>query len=316
MSSSWAYFYQSSNLMNDFGKEKSEWFLLIDGLIFLPFLCFCCIEDKKEAAIKALVYACIIILLGSYVLPENAKFIWHYLESGRYVVLAVFILLEVTTIFTVLFAIKAALTKETDPDRAISQPIENIVGKGLISLLLSFEARIWTYALFSKKINRNYFTGDKHFSCHRKDDTQSNQLGFILLILFELPLTHIVIHFLWSDVVANVITIVTLFGLAFFIAEYKAIAIRPISVTSQNILVRYGILNPLTIPLSDIVSVQLNNQFIYRASHIKRFNLSGCPNVEIKLNSGQLIYLGLDAPEKFISALDFSVRRSGENISN
>lgn len=115
----WAFFYQSLNILNEYGAEKPEWLLLIDGLIVLPILCFLCVKDKKEAAIKAAAYSCLIILLGSFILPESSKVAWPYLESLRYFAIAAFILLEIITIFTVFFAIKAYLTKEEDPDVAI-----------------------------------------------------------------------------------------------------------------------------------------------------------------------------------------------------
>ena len=308
ISACWAFFYQSSNVMNDFGAEKSEWLLFIDGLIVLPLLCFWCIKDKKEATIKALAYGCLVILLGSFVIPESSKLIWHYLESGRYLAIAAFIALEIITIFTVFFAIKVSLTKEKDPDMAISQPIENILGKGSISALLSFEARVWTYALFSKNISKQNFTGDKHFSCHKKDGTQSNQLGFIFIILFELPVMHMLLHFLWSPLAANITTGLTLLGLTFFIAEYKAMSIRPVSITLENIIIRYGVWNPLKVSLSEIESVRLSSNFIRRSSNVKRFNFSGNPNVEIKLNSGKFIYLGLDSPNEFILAIKNRVK--------
>jgi len=116
----WTFFYQSSNVLNEYGVEKPEWLLLIDGLIVLPILCFLCVKDKKEAAIKAIAYSCLIILLGSFIIPESSRVAWPYLEALRYIAIAAFILLEVATIFTVFFAIKASLTKEKDPDMAIS----------------------------------------------------------------------------------------------------------------------------------------------------------------------------------------------------
>ena len=300
----WAFFYQSSNTLNEYGAEKPEWLLLIDGLIVLPILCFFCVNDKKEAAIKAVVYSSLIILLGSFVIPENSKVVWPYLESLRYLAIAAFIVLEITTIFTVFFAIKASLTKDIDPDISISQPIEQILGKGAISSLLSFEARVWTYALFSKKIRQQNFTGDSHFSCHKKDGAQSNQLGFILIILFELPIMHLLLHFLWSSFAANLTTGLTLLGIVFFIAEYKAIAIRPISIDPEGIIVRYGLWNPLKISLINIKHVQLNSKFIRRSANVNRFNLAGNPNIEIKLNSGKFIYLGVDSPNEFILTLE------------
>jgi membrane protein YdbS with pleckstrin-like domain len=300
ISAFWAFFYKSSNVMNEFGADKPEWLLFIDGLIVLPILCFVCVKDKKEATIKAVAYSGLIILLGSFVIPESSKSIWPYLESGRYLVIFAFVALEVITIITVFFAIKTSLTKLEDPDIAISRPIENIVGKGVVSTLLSFEARVWTYALFSRKIRKQHFDGEIHFSCHNKDGTQSNQLGFIIIILFELPVMHVLLHFLWSPYAANIITGLTLLGLVFFIAEYKAIAIRPISLTPDSIIIRYGVWNPLTIPITQIKHLGSNSKFIRRSANLKRFNLSAAPNVEIKLNSGKFIYLGVDSPDQLI----------------
>lgn len=300
----WAFYYQSSNALNGYGLEKPEWLLLIDDLVVLPILCFWFVKDKKEAAIKAVAYSCLIILLGSFVIPESSKVIWPHLESLRYLAIAAFIVLEITTILTVFFAIKASLTKDKDPDLAISKPIERILGKGAISSLLSFEARVWTYVLFSKKIRQQNFTGDSHFSCHKKDGTQSNQLGFILIILFELPVMHLLLHFLWSPFAANLTTGLTILGLVFFIAEYKALAIRPISIVPDSIIVRYGIWNPLRIALSEINHIQPNSNFIHRSGNVNRFNLAGNPNIEIKLNSGKLVYLGVDSPSEFISTIE------------
>ncbi|KKO47583.1 membrane protein [Arsukibacterium sp. MJ3] len=300
----WAFFYQSSNILNEYGAEKPEWLLLIDGLIVLPILCFLCVKDKKEATIKTVAYSCLIILLGSFIIPESSKVAWPYLESLRYLAIAAFILLEIATILTVFFAVKASITRNKDPDIAISQPIEKILGKGAISSLLSFEARIWTYALFSKKIKQQCFTGNSHFSCYKKDGAQSNQLGFILIILFELPVMHMLLHFLWSPFAANITTGLTLFGLVFFIAEYKAIAIRPISITSKSLIIRYGVWNPLEVCFTEFEHIKLNSGFIRRSSNVNRFNLAGNPNVEIKLNSGKYIYLGLDSPSEFIFAIE------------
>ncbi|MBV34277.1 MAG: hypothetical protein CMP47_02275 [Rickettsiales bacterium] len=305
----WTYYYQSSTFLNDFGTAKPEWLLLIDGLIVLPVLCFIFIKDKKEAVLKAVAYSCLIILLGSFIIPESSKLIWNYLETGRYIALALFVVAEITTIITVIFAIKASLSIQQDPDLAISKPIEKIIGKGVISDILSFEARVWTYALFSKKIRRSNFVGCKHFSYHLKDGTQSNLLGFIIIILFELPIVHLLLHFIWSPLAANIVTLLTLLGLVFFFAEYRAVAIRPISIISDSLIIRYGIYNPLTVPLNHIDSVSYNSGYIPRASLVKRYNLAGTPNIELKLISGKLIYLGLDSPQAFIQELEFSLEQ-------
>jgi FtsH-binding integral membrane protein len=299
----WAYFYQSSIWLNEYGSYKPEWLLIIDGLLVLPILCLVCIENKKEAINKAIVYGCLIVLLGSLIIPESSKLYWNYLESLRYLALAAFLLLEVVTIFTVIFAIKASLDKSQDPDLSISEPIESIVGKSAISQLLCFEARVWTYLLFSSRISKNNFEGNSHYYGYKKDGTKSNLMGFIMLIAFELPIMHLILHFVWSPIAANIISALTLIGLVFFISEYKAISIRPISITGESLTIRYGLWNPVKIRHSEIKSVILNYIFVRRASDVKRFNLSGVPNIKIELLSGNKIYLGLDSPRDFIEDL-------------
>lgn len=309
ISAFWSYFYQASFWLNEYGEHKPEWLLLIDGLIVLPLLCFLFIKDKKEAAIKAALYSCLVILLGSYVIPESSKSIWHDLELGRYVLLFMFLTVEIIAIATAVIAIKTALLGRGDPELAISVPIAKFVKSDSIQKLLTFEVRMWTFLFFSKHIQTSSFAGDKHFSCHQKDGTQSNLLGFILIIAFELPIMHVIVHFTWSALAANVLSILTIISLAFFFAEYKAIAIRPISTTPHSLVIRYGIWNPLELSYKDIETVEVNNESVRRAKGVRRFNLSGVPNVKIALKSGEFVYLGLDNPLAFIDEVQINLGR-------
>lgn len=82
----WGFYYQSNSKLNDYGSANFEWLFLLDALIVLPIICFFCAKDKKEGVLKAVVLSCLAVLIGSYVIPEQSKLIWHYLENGRYFV--------------------------------------------------------------------------------------------------------------------------------------------------------------------------------------------------------------------------------------
>ena len=311
ISAFWAFYYQGSHLLNDFGTANHEWLFMVDGLLVLPLLCFFCIKDKKQAATKAAVMACLVVLIGSYIIPEPSKQIWHHLESGRYVVLGLFLLFEVTALATVFLAIKAALNTGTDPDSAISQPIQRWLGDGLVAKVLMFEARMWTYALFSKGIQPRQFTGDQHFSYHAKDGAQSNLVGFVMLILFELPLMHLLLHFIWSPMAANIVTALTCFSLVFFIAEYRALSKRPISLLQDKLIIRYGLYAPMVIALNNIASIEINDEYIPRSKDLKRYNYAGNPNVVIHLvrpdGDVKRVYMGVDNPVALIQAVEESI---------
>lgn len=298
-------YYLSNGAWNDYGRTKPEWMLLIDGLLFLPLVCFYCIDDKKQAALKALVYASLMVLLGSYLIPDGNKYLWHYLESGRFVVIAFFVVFEVITMLTVIFAIKASLSKTIDPDSAIIQPIENFLGQGKLANLMAFEARAWVYTLFPNRVDVSRFRGDLHFHVHLKDGTQSNLLGFIIIILFGLPLEHLLLHFIWSPFAANVITGMMVFSLVFFVAEYRAISRRPVSIDQINrqLIIRYGLFAPLVLPFGDLVAVSENSVQVPRAKAYKRYNLFGAPNVKITDHQGRSYYLGLNNAPQFLDSL-------------
>jgi len=258
---SWYYYYTTTGWINGFGKEKQEGFLLIDTFITIPLVCFTCFwNDKKTASIKMLAFISSLILLGSYVIPQAQKNLWLYLESLRYLIIFAFVAFEIISVYTVLLAIKSALDIKQDPDKAIAQPIEFFLGDSPLSALMQIEARVWTYLLFAKKINAESFTGNKHFSYHLKDGAESFLLGFIIITLFEMPLMHLLLHFIWSPYAANVVSLLTLIGLIYMIAEYRSSKRRPMSITEKQLIIRYGFLNPLTINLDDIQSVSINTK--------------------------------------------------------
>jgi hypothetical protein len=125
--------------------------------------------------------------------------------------------------------------------------------------------------------------GHTHFYCHLKDGVQSFLQGFAFIILFEIPIMHEFLHYVWSPMAANTITALTIFSFAYLIAQYRAIEKRPISFTDEQLIIRYELYNPLYINLRDIKEVSINNHTIARKKHINRFNLMGAPNVKLEL---------------------------------
>ena len=167
---------------------------------------------------------------------------------------------------------------------------------------------MWAFLFYAKHIKPSYFTGEQHFSYHKKDGSQANLLGFIFIILLELPLMHLFLHFVWSSSAANIITGLTIFSLLFFTAEYRAVAKRPVSISKSQLVIRYGLYPAYNIALENIKTIDLNADFISRARTIKRYNYSGCPNIKITLiepiGDINIVFLGLDNPHHFIDSIN------------
>ncbi|WP_444927962.1 PH domain-containing protein [Microbulbifer sp. TRSA002] len=303
----WGLYYSSNGPLNDYGRANYEWLLLIDGLIVLPILCLICSENKRDALLKILVFGSLVVLVGSYIIPNQSKVLWPYLEMGRYLLLAGLVIVEVTAIATMCSAIRAATINHDDPDIAIRSSVEKYTGGGLLAQILEFEARVWMFTFLGHRIDPSQYHGSKHFSYHLKDGAKTTALGFIFIILFELPIVHLLLHFIWSPMAANIVSFLTLFGLLFLVAEYRSMGRRPISLNNDYLIVRYGLFNQKVIHLSDIQSITHNSGYIPRSKAVKRFNFSGNPNILIELNRqvGKVrrIYIGVDQPAELISAV-------------
>ena len=302
----WSYYYTHSFWFNDYGKAKNEWWLLIDIFVTTPLVCFYFLKgNRKQALIKSLVYMGLLILVGSIVIPSEVKHIWNYLENIRVFGIIAVALFEFFIISTVVFAIRSAFKQNKDPDLAISEPIEKYLGQSPITKLMQFDIRLWSFVIVPSKIKSDNYDGKHHFYGDLKDGAQSFLQGFVFIILFEIPLVHVLLHFIWSPLAANIVSILTVFSLAFFIAEYRALGKRPISIDNEFLIVRYGLSNPLIVKLEDILSVELNTKTIYRNSKLKRYNLVGKPNIEISLknNTIEKIYLGLNNPQMFLDKI-------------
>ncbi|WP_394131861.1 hypothetical protein [Shewanella maritima] len=304
----WSYYYLGDHYYNDFGTVKSELYLLIDGLLVLPLVCWLCIDDRQQAILKIAAYSCLIVLLGSWIIPQQEQLIWHYLTQGRYVILAAFVAFEVVTMCSVIWAVKGALQQAICPDLAMLKPISRFFGQGIIAKVMAVETRVWSYALFANRINMQAFAGQQHFTYHHKDGMQSHLLGFIVIIAFEVPLAHLLLHFLWSPMAANVVTALTIISLVFFIGEYRACSRRPISIDQQTLLIRFGVWNVMVVPISQIKAALPNQDIIHRGSGVKRFNGFGAPNVHLSLASPIdgccHVYLGVDQPALLIKAIN------------
>lgn len=303
----WGIYYSSNSTLNRYGSANFEWLYLIDTLFVLPVICYLCTSDKTKACLQAGVLSCTAIFIGSYIIPEKSKVIQPYLEDGRYLVLGVLLLFEIYAIYSVCRVIRKQLSTASDPDDVIEMALSRKFGTNLLTAVLIFEARVWTFLLFSSQIKSENYAGHQHFYYHTKDGAQSNLLGFIIVNLIELPLAHLLLHFVWSPTAATIVTALTAMGIVFFIAEYKAISKRPVSLSDDMLIIRYGLSKPRVISLTTIRRVAINSDEVRRSKGIKRMNYFGQPNVVIELKQPvdniETVYLGVDAPDALVTAI-------------
>lgn len=300
------------------GTAASEWALGFDLLVLLPLLYLWTHRHRgRQAWFGAAALFGFGVLAGSWLLPAGSKQFWLLLETLRLPVLLIVVGVQLLLIATVIRA--AWRQADARPlEDSIAAALQQRLGAQPTTRLLLIEARLWIYALLRRPL-RAPFPGTRHFSVHRQGENASNQLAFLIIVAAEIPLAHALLHFIWSPLAALVITTLSLYGLVFLWAEYRATCLRPISLEDHHLHIRHGLLGDVVVPLSAIAAVERCQGAVRRVSGRLRFTGMGAANLRLVLAPGMRlqtpfrltevaeIYLGVDDPAGLQAALTASV---------
>jgi len=296
--------------------DFAETALLLDLGITLPLLyALLC----RPPGIKAFLQKTAGLLLlglaaGSWILPATSKHLWHTIDRYRTLGPALAVIFEFSLLLFLTWRLRRWLARDAVADRALHGAVQRVFGDGAGAALVLFEVRMWYYALFLRRAPQ--YAGEQHFHYARNDGNASNQLAFLLVMLFEMPLAHLLLHFIWSPAAAWVATLLSAWGMVFLWAEYRATLLRPVSLDRDCLHLRCGVTHAdASIPYDDVVAVALvaHPQRRQRGKHYYR--QMGRLNVEITLREGTMLptlfgqraashaLLGLDQPAAFVTAL-------------
>ncbi|MEO5624456.1 MAG: hypothetical protein ABIQ70_00430 [Dokdonella sp.] len=300
------------------GTIVPEWPILFDLLLTVP-LAYLLVFRRlgRQAWIGAAMLAGTGIMVAGWVVPEDSRQWLGILQIGRNLLAAIVVLGEIALALSLARLTLRLLRDGNDPERAVAAALHARFGDTPVARLLALEVRMWFYALFATAKRRLTYAGDEHFSCHAKDGHASNQQGFILLILIELPIMHVLLSLFWQWKGACVISALSVWGLCFLVAERRATLQRPISMDGNRLYVRYGLGEELVVPLARITAVAPHREAVARRiPGTLRYCESGAPNICIRLSPAldvpglfgglrqiDWIYLGVDAPGRFLSRL-------------
>ncbi|NVM77901.1 hypothetical protein FHW83_003724 [Duganella sp. SG902] len=303
------FFFRVPFVANDYGRNMAEWPLLADALISFPLLYYFMFRPSlKQFLTACLAIATAGVLAGRMLIPEESKQLWRGIEGYWLQLVLAEAALEIYLLVLVVRRVKALLRLSGNVDEALESAIHARFGKSGFAPFALFEMRIWYYGLFMRKGERLRYRGEQHFSYDKNDGNVSNQFAFIMVMLFELPLSHLMLHLMsvkpW---VAWLADILTLWSMLYLVAEYRASQWRPVSLDREALLIRNGVFaRDREIDYSMIESVVRCEENIRRQRGILRYRQFGRLNLEIRLREGaphSKIYLSLDKPDAFIDAL-------------
>ena len=295
------------------GAPAPDWPVAVDLLVLIPLLYLALNHRRGWPAVRrALLLAGFGMFIGGLIVPAESKQVWLLLDPLRYVAIALLLALQLLVVGGVLWRVFAARGAR-NVELALHGEIDARTPNATVARLLRLESRLWTYALLRRPVMQA-FPGQRHFHVGRQGFNATNQLGFLVLVGAEIPIAHGLIA-LFDPAVAAVVSLLSVYGWLFLLADYRATLLRPISLDGGGLHLRYGVVTDAWLPWSQIAAVRPHRGDVRRARGECRLIGMGQANVCIELVPGATldglfgprptarIYLGVDEPGEFIAAL-------------
>jgi hypothetical protein len=293
--------------------------IAIDLLLIIPFLYFLLI--RKTSIPKTTVVPVMIIglILGSYLLPQEDQTFLTIFKTWALPVI------ELSIVAFVVFKVRKAQKKYksikgSSPDFfiAVKQTCSDLVPQKLVAPMAT-EIAVMYYGFINWK---KPILGKNEYTYHKNSGTPSLMVGFILIIAIE----TVGLHFLlarWNIVVAWILTGLSIYTALQVFGFAKSLSKRPIAVNANSIHLKYGILNEVEIPFSNIESIELSKKELVKNDLTKTLSPLGemeSHNVVIKLKSTcelvglygfkkkfMILGLHIDQPDRFVQHINNSM---------
>lgn len=238
------------------GNDALNFAITADLLLTVPLVYFLLIRKSEIPNTTVIPVMIIGLLIGSYFLPQESQ---SYLTIFKTWALPV---IEISILTFVIIKVRRALKKFKDlkgstPDfyNAVKGTCYEILPKKLV-LPFATEVAVFYYGFINwktKEIHENEYT------YHKNSGTPALLGGFIMIIGIE----TVALHFLlarWSIVAAWVLTALSVYTAIQVFGFAKSLSKRPISINKDSLTLKYGILNEVEVPFTDIDKVVLSGK--------------------------------------------------------
>jgi hypothetical protein len=253
------------------GNDILDLAITTDLLLIVPLVYFLLIRKSEIPNTTVIPVMVIGLLVGTYFLPQESQ---TYLSIFKTWALPV---IEISILTFVIIKVRRAIKefknlKGSTPDfySALKRTCYEILPKKLV-LPFATEVAVFYYGFINwktREINENEFT------YHKNSGTPALFGGFIMVIGIE----TVALHFLlarWSIVAAWILTALSVYTAIQLFGFVKSLSKRPISIDKDSLTLKYGILNEVNIPFSDIDKIELSRKVLEKEELIKTLSPLG-----------------------------------------
>ncbi|MTI20069.1 hypothetical protein E1176_03460 [Fulvivirga sp. RKSG066] len=238
------------------GNDVINFAITVDLLLTVPLIYFLLIRKSKIPKTTVIPVMVIGLLVGSYFLPKEDQ---TYLDLFKNWALPI---IELSILTLVIIKVRKAVVtykklKNVSPDfyDTLKNFCSEILPKKLV-FPFATEVAVFYYGFIHWKSRQ---PENNEYTYHKNSGTPALLGGFILVIAIE----TIALHYLlaqWNVIIAWTLTGLSIYTAVQLLVFAKALSKRPIIITEETLLLRYGIMNESQIPMADIDSVVLSKK--------------------------------------------------------
>lgn len=290
--------------------------ITFDLLITVPLVHFLMVRRNGQSILFVLPFFVMGLLLATALIPKEHQFVpqlakvWllPLIEMGAMVFV-------VRKVWAAIKANSVDAQQHEDTFDQIKKVCNSIVPRPL-SVLFASELAVVYYAFFywrQSTLRKN------EFAYHGKSGTIVILTAILFLALVEGFVTHLLLV-RWSVMAAWILSGLTIYAAVQLLGFMKSIMARPIVITGDRLILRYGILSDASIDIREIESVEISSKDIpvlegYRA--LSLFAKLEGHNIILRLNKEatltgiyginrtcKIVYFSVDQPKEFKTQLD------------
>ena len=226
--------------------------ITFDLLLTVPLVYFLLIRKTsipKTTVVPFLIFG---VIICSIILPSENQ---QYLTLFKVWVLPI---VELSVISFVIYKVRKGVKSykqkkgdSVDFFATLKNTCYEILPKGVLIPLVT-EIAVFYYGFINWK---RRILNENEFSYHKDSGTITLLIALIFIVAIETVAFHSLLE-KWSDIAAWILTFLSIYSGIQLLGFLKSMFKRPISIESEQLFLRYGIMSEATIDLKDIESIE------------------------------------------------------------
>ncbi|MDB4921874.1 hypothetical protein [Mucilaginibacter sp.] len=237
-------------------KNKVANGLLADFVITFPALYYFIIVRPLKISVRRMAFVVSFCCSFAYlVLPQHQKDYILQIRKLTAVAELLFIIYAVSKFNTLRKAYKANQLLLTDPIYNLRAAMAEVIGESAAVKIIASELAVLRYGVLFWRKETLAIKTNSSFSTHK-------EFGYVAIwciLLTAVMVETVAFHFLlmkWSHIAANIVTVLSLYGVIFFIADLSAVIKRKVLINDEQIILRTGLRWRVCTNISNINSIE------------------------------------------------------------